>query len=101
MFNLATIYTTCITIFTISFTFRDNIPTVHLRSWSLKCTTFDGDKAAGLVPTLFAADPEGILATLDRSWIGLQHDVVKLNKVIFSPEGVSLKESHGLLKKPR
>jgi len=81
--------------------FRDNIPTVHIKSWSLKCTTFDGDKAAGLVPTLFAADPDNIAGTLDKMWIGLQHDINKLNRAIFTPEGVTIRDAQALLKKPR
>jgi len=80
---------------------RDNIPTVHLKTWSIKSSTFDGDKAAGLVPTLFAADPDAIVAVLDKSWIGLQHDVIKINKAIFMPEGIQIRDAAGLLKKPR
>jgi len=74
---------------------------VHIKTWHLRSSTFDGDKAAGLVPTLFASDPDAIAGALDSNWIGLQHDVNKINKTIFMPEGVSFKEASGLLKKPR
>lgn len=38
--------------------YRDNIPTIHLASWPIRASLWDGDKVAGLVPTLFSPDIE-------------------------------------------
>ena len=37
---------------------RDDIPTIQLGSWPVSATLLDGDKLAGLFPTLFSEDPE-------------------------------------------
>jgi len=37
---------------------RDNVPTVLLISWPISASMFDGDDAAGPVPSLFCDDPD-------------------------------------------
>ncbi len=38
--------------------FRDDIPTIQLGSWPVSASLMDGDKLAGLFPTLFSEEPE-------------------------------------------
>ncbi len=37
---------------------RDDILTIQLGSWPVSATLLDGDKLAGLFPTLFSEEPE-------------------------------------------
>jgi len=81
--------------------FRDNLPTVQLGAWDLKANLFDGDTVAGLVPSIFTSDMAATTAALNQDAARTQWDLLKLNKLLFSHEAVSLKEACSLLKKPR
>jgi len=77
------------------------VPTVSLGVWDASSTLFDGDVLAGLVPTLFGTDPEAINSALKDDPARLQWDILKLNKLLFTHEHISLKDAVGLMKKPR
>ncbi len=81
--------------------YRDTTPTIKLRSWPVNAALFDGEVAAGLVPTLFAPDPEAASAAISANRLKAHYDVNKLNKVLFMPEHLQLKEALHLLKKHR
>ena len=77
------------------------MPTIHINTWPLSVTLFDGEIAGGPVPTLFASDEAAALNGVNSD-LGKAHwDVNKLSKVFFISESVYLKEALALLKKPR
>jgi hypothetical protein len=67
---------------------RDNIPTVSLQNLQLEATFFEDGPVTGIKPVLFADDPvaatEAMLANMELA----QRDVIKLQKVLFSPESI-------------
>lgn len=81
--------------------YRDNVPTVHLGIWDLNATMFDGEEAAGPVPTLFAEDSEATLGAIRADRAKTHADFQKIVKIFFVPECVNIKEAAALLKKPR
>ena len=77
------------------------MPTIHINTWPLSVTLFDGEIAGGPVPTLFASEEAAALDSVSSD-LGKAHwDVNKLSKVFFISESVYLKEALALLKKPR
>ena len=77
------------------------MPTIHINTWPLSATLFDGEIAGGPVPTLFATDEAAALDGISSD-LGKAHwDLSKLNKVFFTSESIYLKEALALLKKPR
>lgn len=81
--------------------YRDSLPTVHLQAWPLSACLFDGELAAGPVPTLYAEDPEAVIDIIGRDLIKLHSDISKINKIFFAAETLSVGEAAALLKKPR
>ncbi len=81
--------------------YRDNIPTIHLKSWSLHASLFDKELAAGLVPTLFAEDPDSAVAMLNKDLVKGHADIMKINRIFFVAEQLILSDALALLKKPR
>lgn len=79
----------------------DNIPTIQLAVWDLQACLFDNDIAAGLVPTLFAEDPDTAVANMKVETLKLHGDVMKINRMFLCPEFVTVKEASSILKKPR
>jgi len=62
---------------------------------------FDGDEAAGLIPTLFAEDIEAARTAINSDVIKEHYDVNKLNRVLIMPEHLLMREALQLLKKNR
>jgi len=62
---------------------------------------FDGDEAAGLIPTLFAEDIEAARTAINSDVIKAHYDVNKLNRVLIMPEHLLMREALQLLKKNR
>ena len=81
--------------------YRDNVPTIHIKTWSLAATLFEGEVAGGPVPTLFAADPEVAKAAISADVLKAHWDVNKMSRVLMEGESVNLKEAVALMKKPR
>ncbi len=81
--------------------YRDTTPAIKLRRWPFNAALFDGEVAAGLIPTLFAPDPEATSAAITANRLKAHYYVNKLNKVLFMPEHLQLKEALHLLKKHR
>ena len=77
------------------------MPTICIKQWPLNAMMFDGDEAAGLVPTLFAVNPEAAEDAIKRDPHKAHWDTAKINKIFFIPENVNLMEATALLKKPR
>ena len=81
--------------------FRDDVPTIRLSAWPLQCDIFDGDAAAGPIPTLFSQEPDvtsqNILGNLSKA----HNDLQRLAKVFFLMESVCQEDCPALLKKPR
>jgi len=80
---------------------RDNIPSILINSWDLNATLFDGDVSAGLVPTLFAEDADTTLKAIAGDPLKIHADIQKINRLLFTPEGLTLKEALAFMKKPR
>ena len=87
--------------FIIILCFRDNIPTVWLAAWPLQGDIFDGDAAAGPVPTLFSQEPETTSENIFNNLAKAHSDLQRLAKVFFVMESILLSDCPALLKKPR
>ena len=81
--------------------FRDNVPTVRLAAWPLQGDLFDGDVAAGPVPTLFSQEPETTSGNILNNLAKAHSDLQRLAKVFFVMESVLLVDCPAILKKPR
>ena len=77
------------------------MPAILLESRSLAANLFEGDVLAGLVPTLFADDPDAAERAITSDTAQAQWDINKINKVFMVPENIGLKDAVSLLKKPR
>lgn len=85
----------------ILYTCRDTTPTIRLRDWSLRAALFDGDVAAGLVPTLFAANIQAAEAAIKKDPVKAHYDINRINRALIMPEHVQYREALQLLKKHR
>jgi len=72
-----------------------------LSNWPISASMFDGDVAAGPVPSLFSDDPEATTRAISGNPAKAHHDVQKLAKVFLAGETVRLSDCSALLKKPR
>ena len=72
-----------------------------LQSWMADSTLFDGDIMAGPVPSLFSEDPEASLTGITREPRKCHWDLMKICRLLFMPESVSLEEATTIIKKPR
>jgi hypothetical protein len=70
-------------------------------TWPLNASLFNGDDAAGPVPTLFSEEPEAALEALKENPHRAHADLQRLARLFFQPELISLDESGPLIKKPR
>jgi hypothetical protein len=70
-------------------------------SWPLSCTMFDGDIAAGPVPTLFAENVDEALDAITGDPVKAHYDVAKINQMFFMPEHVDMETAMAAVKKPR
>ena len=77
------------------------MPAILLESRSLAANLFEGDVLAGLVPTLFADDPDAAERAITSDTAKAHWDINKINKVFMVPENIGLKDAVSLLKKPR
>ena len=77
------------------------MPTIHINTWPLSATLFNGEVAGGVVPVLFATDEAAALDSITSDLAKAHWDVNKLNKVFFISESINLKEALALIKKPR
>ena len=77
------------------------MPTIHINTWPLSATLFDGEVAGGVVPVLFATDEAAALDSISSDLAKAHWDVNKLNKVFFISESINLKEALALIKKLR
>ncbi len=74
---------------------------VQLCIWDIHASMFDNDVAAGLVPTIFAEDPDTTTTNMNKDLARLHGDIMKMNRIFFSPEVVTVTEAASLFKKPR
>lgn len=77
------------------------MPTVLVKSWGVNATLFDGDVAAGVVPTLFSADPEASRSAINKDVYKAHYDINRLNKAFFMAENVTGREAINIIKKAR
>ena len=80
---------------------RDNVPTIRLAAWPLEGDFFDGDVAAGPVPTLFSQEPDTTSRAVIDNIAKAHNDLQRLAKVFFIMEAISLPDCPAILKKPR
>ena len=68
------------------------MPSVLLGEWEVEADYLDDDFSSGLLPVLFAEDPDasksGLLSDPDNA----RKDLERLNRVFFIPETISLEE---------
>ena len=83
------------------FFFRDNVATIRLSAWSLQCDIFDGDTAAGPMPTLFSQEPDVTSQNILGNLAKAHNDLQRLTNVFFLMESVCQENCPALLKKPR
>jgi hypothetical protein len=74
---------------------------VNLAEWQLNVPMFDGDIAAGPIPTLFADEPELSRTALEAGAAKAHHDLQRIAHCFFMPETVSLEDAFQIVKKPR
>lgn len=72
-----------------------------LQTWELEGNMYDGDIAAGPVPTYFSEDLEGTRANMEASLARLHSDGQRLARAFFMPETVTIEEAAPIIKKPR
>ena len=75
--------------------------TFRLSAWLLQCDVFDGDEAAGPIPTLFSQEPDVTSQNILDNLVKAHNDLQRLAKVFFLMEAVSQDDCPALLKKPR
>jgi hypothetical protein len=74
---------------------------VCLAQWPLEASLYDGDIAAGPIPTLFAEDIEAATENVSANPATAHADVQRMARVFFMPETLSKAEAVQLVKKPR
>jgi hypothetical protein len=74
---------------------------VDLVGWQMNCAMFDGDLAAGPIPTLFSEDCNSSLENLKINVKKAHHDLQRAAKAFLMPELLTLEEATLLIKKPR
>ena len=77
------------------------MPTVLIKSWKADSTLFDGDLMAGPVPSLFGDKPNSSLAGITAKPRKFHWDLMKICRLLFMPESVSMEEASTIVKKPR
>ena len=74
---------------------------MRLHSWPVSASMFDGEAAAGPVPTLFSEDPEATLRAITANTARAHHDIQRIQKVFLAGETIRLPDCPAILKKPR
>jgi hypothetical protein len=77
------------------------VPTIRMGAWPLNAALFNGDDAAGPVPTLFSEEPEAAVGALNDNPHRAHADLQRLARLFFQPELISLEDAGPLIKKPR
>ena len=77
------------------------MPSIHLKTWPTSATLFEGEVAAGPVPTLFATDVDAATAAISADVARAHWDINKLAKLFLVAESLSMKEALNIMKKPR
>ena len=67
----------------------------------MAASLYDGEKAAGPTPVLFASDPEVAYDAVQSDLTRIHHDLMRINKSFLVFEIVNLKAAAAVLKKPR
>ena len=80
---------------------RDNIPTIRLECWSMAASLYDGEKASGPTPVMFASEPEVAYDAVESDLAKIHHDIMRINKSFLIFEHINLKAAAGVIKKPR
>ena len=74
---------------------------MNLGIWDLECEVFDGEKAAGPVPTLFSPNPGESLQALEDDPGKAHKDLQRMAKMFIMPEYVGAEEAMLLVRKHR
>jgi hypothetical protein len=77
------------------------VPVIDLAHWPLEAALFDGDAAAGPIPTIFSEDPEATRSALETGAAKAHHDLQRVAKALFMPETISLEDGINIVRKPR
>ena len=72
-----------------------------LSSWDLEAALYDGEAAAGPIPTLFAEDAEAAMEAISSNPVKAHGDLQRMMKIFFMPETASPEEAVSMIKKPR
>ena len=81
--------------------FSNNIPVTVLKTWPAKATLFDGDQMAGPFPSLFSEDTAASLASIGADLKKSHWDLMRISRLIFMPETITIQEATATIKKPR
>jgi hypothetical protein len=73
------------------------MPVIDLARWPLEAALFDGDAAAGPIPTIFSEDPEATRSALEAGAAKAHHDLQRVAKA----KTVSLEDAINIVRKPR
>ena len=81
--------------------FSDNVAAMHIKSWDVDCSLFDGDLMAGPIPLLFSEDHETAATNIKADPLKAHWDLMKIARCFFLAESLSLQEAIAYVKKPR
>ena len=74
---------------------------VVLKSWPAEVTLFDGDQIAGPFPSLCSEDSAASLTNITTDIKKCHWDLMRITRLIFMPESISIQEASAIIKKPR
>ena len=67
----------------------------------MAASLYDGDKAAGPTPVMFASDPEVAYEAVESDLPKIHHDIMSINRSFLIFEHINLKAAAAVIKKPR
>jgi len=74
---------------------------MHIKTWDIDASLFDGDLMAGPIPLLFSEDPEAATTNLKADPLKAHWDLMKVVRCFFLAESLNLQEALAYVKKPR
>ena len=77
------------------------MPTVLVWESELQAEMWDNEILGGLVPTLFAEDIDTARTSFLADKKKAHADLLKMERLLFMPETISLEEAKAVVKKPR
>ena len=65
----------------------------------MAASLYDGEKASGPTPVMFASEPEVAYDAVESDLAKIHHDIMRINKSFLIFEHINLKAAAGVIKK--